>query len=295
MLNIAAGLLLLAPAQTFAKTPDEVRIAIQEYGNPKGREIVFVHGLYGSHLNWERQVASPLLRKYRLITYDLRGHGLSGKPTDPRAYKDGRRWGEELATVIRAKNLRRPVVAGWSMGGLVMTNYLGLRGDARLAGLVFVDGVIELRPELLRNVPKTTADITSADLGRYLDGTREFLRQCFFRPPAPTAFERMVQAAAMASPDMVRAVYTGISIPAETALPKVGVPTLFVQGADDGNVRRSMVELGKRLVPGSKALIYPGTGHAAAYERAERFNRDLDRFVGAASPKTGARMERASP
>lgn len=268
-----------APVQTAATTPDGVRIAIQESGDPKGPEILFVHGLYGSHLNWERQIASPHLRRYRLVTYDLRGHGLSGKPTDPRAYRDGRRWGEELATVIRAKGLRRPVVVGWSMGGAVITNYLGLYGDAHLAGLVFVDGVVELRPEFLRNVPATTAAMTSTDMGRYLDGTRAFLRQCFFRPPAPAAFERMVQAAAMASPDMVRAVYAGLSIPAATALPKVAVPTLFVFGARDGNLTIGMLERGRRLVPRSKALIYPATGHAAFYERAERFDRDLDRFV----------------
>lgn len=278
MLNIIAGLALAAP-QTTALTPDGVRIAIQEYGDPKGPEILFVHGLYGSHLNWERQVASPRLRRYRLVTYDLRGHGLSGKPTAPKAYQDGRRWGDELAAVIRAKGLRRPVVVGWSMGGVAMTNYLGTYGDARLAGLVYVDGVIELRPELLRNVPATAAAMTSPDLARYLDGTRAFLRQCFYRPPAPAAFERMVQAAAMASPDMVRAVYGGISIPARTALPKVEVPTLFVFGARDGNLTMGMLELGKRLVPRSKAHVYPETGHAAFYERAERFNADLDRFV----------------
>jgi len=38
--------------QTFATTPDGVSIAIQEYGNPNGAEIVLIHGLLGSHLNW---------------------------------------------------------------------------------------------------------------------------------------------------------------------------------------------------------------------------------------------------
>ncbi|WP_312884945.1 alpha/beta fold hydrolase [Candidatus Sodalis endolongispinus] len=42
--------------------------------------MIFIHGLLGSHLNWDAQVNSPLLQHYRLITYDLRGHGLSGKP-----------------------------------------------------------------------------------------------------------------------------------------------------------------------------------------------------------------------
>ena len=79
----------------------------QLYGiaNPQGQPMVFIHGLLGSRLNWEAQVASPALQKYRMITYDLRGHGLSGKPVEALAYSDGKRWADDLAAVadVRAE------------------------------------------------------------------------------------------------------------------------------------------------------------------------------------------------
>jgi len=90
--------------------PDGVALAIQEAGNADGPPVVFVHGLLGSHLNWEAQLASPALQRYRLITYDLRGHGLSGKPVDAAAYTDGRRWADDLAAVITATGAQNPVV-----------------------------------------------------------------------------------------------------------------------------------------------------------------------------------------
>ena len=271
--------------QTFAVTPDGVSIAIQEYGDPNGLEVVFIHGLLGSHLNWVKQVDDRLLSKYRLITYDLRGHGLSGKPVDAAYYKDGKRWGDELHTVIAAKGLKRPVLVGWSLGGVVMTNYLSTFSDKDIAGLFFVDAAIELRPELLVAHPETSKAMASTDLGTYLEGTRQFLRQCFYIQPDANTFELLYGNAAMALPEMTRAAFSGISIPAQTALPKISVPALLMQGENDNLINGNMVELGQKLMPHANVLLYGNTGHAPFLEQSERFNRDLDKFVSNASKK----------
>ena len=96
-------------------TPDGLTLAAQEWGNPQGPEIVFIHGLGQSHLSWQRQYESSLARKFRIITYDLRGHGGSTKPTDPALYREGKRWGDDLHAVIAAADLKRPVVVAWSL------------------------------------------------------------------------------------------------------------------------------------------------------------------------------------
>ncbi|EHK69160.1 arylester hydrolase [Pseudomonas psychrotolerans L19] len=89
---------LAAQAREWRVTaPDGVVLAVQEQGNPCGMPIVFIHGLLGSRLNWDAQLTSADLSRFRLITYDLRGHGLSGKPSDAAAYRDGRRWADDLA------------------------------------------------------------------------------------------------------------------------------------------------------------------------------------------------------
>jgi len=95
------------------KAPDGVTIAVQETGNPDGRPIVFIHGLLGSHLNWDKQTDSAKLQHYRLITYDMRGHGKSGKPDDAESYHDGRRWADDLSTVLKASGAKDPVLVGW--------------------------------------------------------------------------------------------------------------------------------------------------------------------------------------
>ena len=271
------------PKQTFALTRDGVRIAIQEYGDPRGAEVVLIHGLMGSHLNWSRQVNDPALRRYRLITYDLRGHGLSGKPAGAEFYSQGKRWGDELQSVIAVKGLKRPTLVGWSLGGAVMTNYLQTYGDSRLAGLVFVNAVIELKPELLQANEGPAKAVASSDLRTHLEGTRQFVRKCFFKQPDEAAFGLLLANAALASREMATTVLAGrFSIPARQALPRVRVPVVLIHGDQDALIKGSMVAAGRKLMPRARASIYAQTGHATFFERPERFNRELDGFVRAA-------------
>ena len=277
----------LPPKQIYAVAPDGVKIAVQEYGNPNGAEIVLIHGLLGSHLDWVKQFEkTSVLSKYRLITYDLRGHGLSGKPESAASYKDGKLWGDDLQTVIAAAKLKRPTLVGWSLGGVVMTNYLETYGDANISGAVYVDGVIELKPEFLKSHPETTKAVSADDLGIYLEGVRQFLRQCFFAPPDEATFNLLYANAAAASPVMTKAVNTGISTPAETALPKISVPVLLIYGENDDLVDRRMVERGQKLMPRAEVSFYAKTGHAPFLEKTERFNKELDKFVSTVSAKS---------
>jgi len=104
-----SAMVMAADKHYNVTAPDGVTIAVQESGDPGGPAIVFIHGLLGSRLNWEKQTASPELQRYRMISYDMRGHGLSGKPDDAAAYRDGRRYADDLAAVLKASHARRPV------------------------------------------------------------------------------------------------------------------------------------------------------------------------------------------
>lgn len=265
--------------QYYATTPDSVQVAIQEYGNPQGEEIVFIHGLFGSHLDWLKQLDSPLLQHYRVITYDLRGHGLSGKPAEAAYYQQGKRWGDELHTVLAATHSKRPVIVAWSMGGLVLTNYLHTYGDTHLAGLVYVGGVIELNQELIKPRPTLGKALFSSDLRTYLDATRQYLRQCFYHQPDSTTFNLFAEAAALALPVMTRAVTNKVSLPAASTLPRVKVPVRLIYGEQDALLESKMTERAQQLLPRAVLTRYGDTGHAPFFEQADRFNKELAGFM----------------
>ncbi|ROM85034.1 alpha/beta hydrolase [Pseudomonas brassicacearum] len=281
---MGVSLLAQAAVQPYTVTaPDGVSIAVQEAGDPNGSPILFIHGLLGSHLSWEKQVNSPELQRYRLITYDLRGHGGSGRPERADAYRDGRRWADDLAAVIAGSGAQRPVLVGWSLGAAVATNYLAAYGDAKIAGAVYVGGVIELKPEQIVAHTRVYSGMASPDLKTHLDAEREFVALCFATRPDADTFQRLVANAAMASENMQKAVH-GMSLDAPKGLGAMHKPLLLIYGARDALVQAEpSFNRAKALNASVLGKFYPNSGHAPFLEEAERFNRDLSVFVDAAT------------
>lgn len=286
---LALLLAALSPAAMAAEkhysvtAPDGLKLAVQETGNPDGPAIVFIHGLLGSRLNWEQQTSSPDLQGYRLITYDMRGHGLSGKPDDAAAYADGRRYADDLAAVLEATGAKRPVLVGWSLGGLVMSDYLAAYGDTKIGGAVYVNAVIELNEKLITPHPEVYAGLASDDLKTHLDALRTFLRLCFHTQPDAATMELLLTNAAMASWPMTRSIPTMTSAATE-GLPKAQVPLLLLYGAKDQLVEvQPSIDRAKALNPKAQSELYADSGHAPFLEEAARFNQDLVNFVEAAA------------
>ncbi|BES73126.1 alpha/beta hydrolase [Marinobacter nanhaiticus D15-8W] len=282
---LLAALMVVVPMMSNADTrnyevtsSDGVSIAVQESGAHDGPAIVFIHGYLGSHLNWLPQVESPLLQKYRLITYDLRGHGLSGKPSNGEAYRDGRRWADDLARVIAASDVHDAILVGWSLGGAVISNYLDFYGDGDIGGAIYVDGVVELKPDQIAAHPDIYRDLVSPDLETHLQTVRDFLRLCFHQQPDDETFQLLFANAALASWVMQENVQS-ISVPL-AGLGKATKPILMLYGKKDALVKVSeTIERAKAINPEVGTLLYDNSGHAPFIEEAERFNRDLAEFV----------------
>lgn len=271
---------LLAQVKHYTVTsPDGVTLAVQESGNPSGRPVIFIHGLLGSHLNWEKQIDDAQLQRYRLITFDLRGHGLSAKPEQESAYRDGARWGEDLAAVIEGSHADKPLLVGWSLGGVVITRYLQANGDARISGAVYVDGVVELTPEQIPAHPDVYRDMTAGDLKTHLEGERAFLRLCFYQQPDNDTFQRLLANAALAAWPMQRAV-PSLRVSLEKSLTPARVPLLFIYGKHDALVNpQASLARAKQANPRIRSMIFENSGHAPFIEESERFNRELNGFI----------------
>ena len=174
------------------KTPDGLTISAQEWGNPYGPEILFIHGFSQSHLSWMRQVNSDLAKEFRIMTYDLRGHGNSDKPDDKARYHDNKAWGDEVKAVMDAAGLKRPVLVGWSYAGRVISDYVTTHGADKLAGINFVDASIKAVPEFVGDNLKNLPFMASEDLATNIAATRDFVRGCFEKQPTAEDFEIML-------------------------------------------------------------------------------------------------------
>jgi len=273
-----------------ARTPDGVEIAIREWGNPEGPEILLLHGVGQCTLSFAAQIESELAREFRLVAADLRGHGDSDKPAEMRFYQEAQRWADEVATIIEAAGLRRPILVGWSMGGRVVGLYLLRYGDGRLGGVNFVSA--RVLPEADARGP----DIfelpggATADLAARIAANAAFVRACSATQPAPDEFAYTLAYNMAASPVAQTSLGGWPPLLEETraALAGLRVPVLVTHGAADRVVLPIAGERTAAAVPGARLSLYEGCGHSPFREDAARFNRELADFARAAwAERTG--------
>ena len=263
-------------------TPDGLTIAAQEWGNPNGPGIVFIHGFSQSSLSWMRQTNSDLAKDFHIVTYDLRGHGNSDKPLDAARYRDGKAWADEVQAVIDAAGLKRPVLVGWSYAGRVISDYVTNRGAGGIAGINFVDASIKFIPEYVGDNLKNLPLMASEDMLTNINATRVFLHGCFSKQPSADDFETML-AFNMMVPPKVRAGLGGRPLDATAVMSKLTIPVLVTHGAEDKNAKVDAAKFTASTIPGAKLSIYDGVGHSPFYEDAPRFNGELAALVRAAN------------
>jgi pimeloyl-ACP methyl ester carboxylesterase len=260
-----------------------LRLHVREWGRADGPPIVFIHGLSQSHLCWAKQYESALAEEFRLVAYDLRGHGMSEAPLEPEHYADGALWADDLAAVIEQLRLDRPVLVGWSYGGFVICDYLRAHGQDRVAAIDFVAGGVKLGeaafgtligPSFLDNF----ADLTADDLPTNIRGTRGLVR-AFPAKPLPRDDVETLLCAGMTVPARIRANLGARQIDGDDVLRTLEVPLLVTQGRADTVVLPAMAEHVLATCPAAEPSWYDGVGHTPHLEQPERFNRELARLT----------------
>ena len=271
--------------------PDGVPLVVAEAGNGDAPALLFIHGYSQSILSWKEQLNDPVLQaSYRLIALDLRGHGASGKPWAVDAYTSAD-WGGDVAAVIAAKQLDKPVLVGWSFGGSVMMAYLRHHGMTGVSGLVFTGGAMALEPRRPMpspddpNLPPEAAEtlrsmtmMGSPDIATNLAGTKAFVADL---AAVELSAETMEEALAynMMLPAYVRDAMRQNQDSFEDLAGKVTVPALLIHGAADALVPVDASMRNQELIPGSELITYAEIGHAPFLEDPERFNADLMAFA----------------
>ena len=275
----AAFAMAQAEFRTFkVRTPDDVMISAQEWGNRGGLEILMIHGFSQSHLSWSRQFGSELAKSFRIITYDIRGHGASEKPLDAAHYRDHKRWAEEVNAVMEGAKLKRPILVGWSYGGRIIVEYLMEYGDKNIAGINFVGAFTKVVPELLGSATPAVMKMVSENPAENIENTRSFLQFSTAKALPPDELEMML-AYNMEVPARVRRHLLHRPAAYEATLRKITVPVLVTHGIEDRVALVPMARYTESVVANAQVSLYNGVGHMPFWEDASRFNRELDEFV----------------
>ena len=257
-------------------------VKIQYTLEGEGPPVVLIHGFAASGLmNWGLPgISRDLAQNYQVITIDNRGHGLSGKPHDPKSY--GMEMVNDVVRLLDHLNIKKAHVVGYSMGGLI-THKLAIRYPDRLLSAT-IGGMGWMR----EGDPESQAFIDllakSFDEGKGIAPLIARLSP-IGKPPKNDAEIQVINKTVMAFNDAeaLSAVVRGFVdfAVSEKDLLSNTVPTLVMVGTLDP--AKVGVDRMKEKLPKLNVIEIPGADHMTAFTSHE-FNDSLKAFLAKNKP-----------
>lgn len=246
----------------------------------RGRPVLFLHGVWMSGRFFRRQIPS-LSASYRTIVPDLRAHGRSTAVPSGHTIPT---YARDLRIFIERLGLEGVVLVGWSMGCMVIWDYVKQFGTSRLAATVLVE--------------QSASDFRWADwpLGAFdlsaLIGAMEriqtdrdtfahdFISRMFKERPDEADRRWMFDEMTRIQASIAGAIFFDQTMrDYRPFLPRLTVPSLVVMGRDEKLVPIAAGEHLARRLPDARLLIFDESGHCPFLEEPDRFNEEIHRFI----------------
>jgi len=262
-------------ATAFVKVDTGLTLQYVVQGDPKGPVVVLLHGAGDSWHSWE--LVLPLLPKtFRTYAVTLRGHGLSDHPGTGYARED---FARDITSLLKILDLRDVTLVGHSLGSFVAQVVAQNDTEGRLSRLVLIGS----GPGRPKDPSQPSA------LGSYFASVKDPIDYQFARDfqagtaftPLPAAFlETMIAEVQRVPAAMFHELAKGTTDPRHVEkLGRIKTKTLLLWGEKDSMFSKPEQDDLLKIIPGSRLIPYPETGHALHWERPLRFTRDLTEFM----------------
>jgi non-heme chloroperoxidase len=272
-------------ATDYLETADGAKIYYEDQG--EGLPILFVHGWLCSSKFWQKNVCE-LANAFRVVTFDLRGHGNSSKTLTGHTI---RQYARDVRQLIEHLGLQETVIVGWSLGGPVVLSYYEQYGrNSRLKAMGLLDtspfpfDPADWNSHALRNYNYegmlSTLAACTVDLRRFAVG---FTTRMFKQTPSEADMDWVV-AEMMKTPTWIaEAVYSDFVMSDHArSLPMIRLPVIVF--AANSGVFHNGIAMGKVIanqVPDGTFVPFDDAGHILFYEQPQKFNAALKDFVKA--------------
>jgi pimeloyl-ACP methyl ester carboxylesterase len=302
-----------ADRTALVQADDGVLLAVDEIGPPNAPlTVVFVHGYALSMASWafqRRALAAELATANghrpdaRLVFYDQRGHGASGRGAPENSTIE--QLACDLEAVLAARASRGPVVlVGHSMGGMTIMGLAALRpklfGTQVVAAALISTSSGQLAdlnfglPDLLTRVRAAVFPVAAWTMRRrpaFAERTRRVAADLvsavtrslsFASPDVDPALTRYVDAMIAGTPvDVIAEFYPALAGMDHTGSlePLRGVPTLVLTGDVDKMIPKEHSQLLLERLPDAEYVVVPEAGHMVLLEKPAEVTAALSRLI----------------
>ena len=240
----------------------------------KGQPLVFIHGLGSSTRDWEYQT-SEFSQQYQTITFDLRGHGQSGKPAGPYSMP---LFAADLADLLQALDVRSAHIVGISLGGAVAFQFA-----LDHPGLVKSLTIVNSAPSL-----GGTPEQAALEIDRRVGIVQQFGMRAMGGSLSPALFPKPEHAnlrdtfvSRWAENDPVayiEATRSMLNWNVTDQLGSISAPTLIL-ASDQDYSPVAVKEAYCKLLPNAQLVVIADAHHAVPLEQPEAFNDALMQFL----------------
>ncbi|HET7340923.1 MAG TPA: alpha/beta hydrolase [Methylomirabilota bacterium] len=230
-----------------------------------GPTLLLSHGYGATRHMWDAQHRA--LPGWRVISWDMRGHGETESPADPRQYSAALTVAD-MRALLQHVGAERAVIGGLSLGGYVSLAF-AIAHPEMTSALVICDSGPGYRNAEARAAWNARAQERAAALeAKGLDalGRRSAETQ--------QAVHRSAQGLAHAARGMLAQEGSQVI----DALGGIRVPTLIIVGDQDQPFVAPSEYMAKKIA-GSRLAVIPGAGHSSNLDQPEAFNRALREFL----------------
>lgn len=243
---------------------DGVSIYYESHGS--GPPVLLSHGYSATSQMWAGQV-EPLGAHYRLVTWDMRGHGQTDSPADQSAYSEAHTV-DDMAAILDANGIDRAVIGGLSLGGYMSLAFY-LKYPERTRALMLFDTGPGYRNPKAREGWNDTAYERARRLEEQglaaLGGSAEV------RVSQHRSAEGLAKAA--------RGMLAQFDSRVIESLERITVPTLVLVGANDTPFLAATDYMANKI-PGARRVVIADAGHASNIDQPGAFNAAVLDFLG---------------
>ena len=238
--------------------------------------ITLSHSLATDLTMWDPQMVS-LLKSYRVLRYDTRGHGKTEAPQGPYSLE---LLVEDVLGLLRALGIEKTLFMGISMGGMI-GQVLGLKSPDLLKGLVLCDTSSRVPDEAKPIWNERIETVQKKGMESQVDVTLERWFTPSYRKDHPEVVEKITA--------MIRATnaqgYIGCGhairdLNLTEKITAIKVPTLIIVGEDDPGTPVAASQVINEKIKGSELVILKSAAHLSNIEQTEAFNKAVLKFLG---------------
>jgi 3-oxoadipate enol-lactonase len=240
------------------------------------RWVTFVTGIANDLTMWDGQVPA-LAADFRILRYDLRGHGGSEATAGPYSM---RLLVEDLKALLDSLSVRKTSLVGLGLGGAIAQAF-AIEHVGRVENLVPCCCRARMVPDFATMWHKRRGTVQQEGLEAIVEPTVQRWFSEEFKAAHPEVLEKirkMIRGTTLDGYMGVTAAFLGLNV--EERLPRIRARTLYVSGAEDklGGPPELMKGLAEK-VAGAKHVSVPKAAHIANIQNPEGFNQVLGDFL----------------